>query len=439
MILFLSGFILINAQPAKQGTSVLKLDLETAVNLALQNNEDLKIAKYNKQIADEQLNEAWGSGVFPEIKSSVNYRRAIQKGVMTFETPFFSGQFPIGTDNTLTASVSVDQPLFSGALFIAIRVAKTYTEIAARMYDVSKGELLVNVQKSYYSFLLSKEVLELSKKNLELSESNLKNTESMWNAGMISEYDFVRAKVQVQNLIPEVEQAENNLQMSENLLKLVTGIDHSQKIVVTDSLAYRELELGELDNYFSELYAKNQTLRQLELQEQLRDDVVTARFAAHFPSLYAFGNLQSEAQEDDSRSFNKWRYTASSYVGLNLKIPIFNGLQTTAQVQQAKLDHKIASENFTKAKRALRNQLEEAVLSINNNKSKITAYRASIEQAQFANDIAHKRYNSGVGTQLEIIDAMVALTRSKVNYYNGIYEYFISYAKLQQLLGIEKI
>ncbi|MBX2977440.1 MAG: TolC family protein, partial [Ignavibacteriaceae bacterium] len=63
----------------------------------------------------------------------------------------------------------------------------------------------------------------------------------------------------------------------------------------------------------------------------------------------------------------------------------------------------------------------------------------SIEQAQLAYEIAQKRFNSGVGTQLEIVDAMVALTRSKVNYFNGIYDYFISYAKLQQLLGIETL
>jgi outer membrane protein TolC len=418
---------------------VIKLDLNKAIEFAIKNNEDLKIAKYNKQIADEQLNEAWGSAVFPEIKGSVNYRRSLKKGVMTFDTPLFSGQFPIGTDNTMTASLSLDQPLFTGALFIAIRVAKTYTEIAGKIYDASKGEIFVNVQKAYYGYLLSREVLKLSEQNLQLAENNLKDTETMWNAGMVSEYDFVRAKVQVQNLVPEVEQAENTLQLSENLLKLITGIDYSQNIEISDSFSYKELQTGDKDAYLNELLTRNHTLKQLELEEKLRDDVVSARFATHFPSLYAYGSWQAEAQENDSRSFNKWRYMNSSTVGLNLKIPIFNGFQTTAQVQQAKLDYKISAENYSKTKKALRNHLQESLLNLQNNKSKVTAYGASIDQAKLAYDIAQKRFNSGVGTQLEIVDAMVALTRSKVNYFNGIYEYFISYAKLQQLLGIETL
>jgi outer membrane protein len=419
--------------------SIVKLDLKKAIEFAIKNNEDLKIAKYNKQIADEQLNEAWGSAVFPEIKGSVNYRRAMKKGVMTFDTPFFSGQFPIGTDNTMTASLSVDQPLFTGALFIAIRVARTYTEIAGKIYDASRAELFVNVQKAYYGYLLSREVLKLSEQNLQLAENNLKDTETMWNAGMVSEYDFVRAKVQVQNLIPEVEQAENTLQLSENLLKLITGIDYSQTLEIVDTLNYHEYQTGDMNEYLGELFSRNHILKQLELEEKLRGDVVSARFATHFPSLYAFGTWQTEAQEDDSRSFNKWRYMSSSYIGLNLKIPLFNGFQTTAQVQQAKLDYKISAENFTKTKKGLRNQLEESMLNLQNNKSKVAAYGASIDQAKLAYDIAQKRFNSGVGTQLEIVDAMVALTRSKVNYFNGIYEYFISYAKLQQLLGIETL
>lgn len=438
-LLFIGSIALLANGSEGATESTLKLDLKTAYQLAYKNNEDLKIAKFNKEIADERLNEAWGSGVFPDVKGSVNYRRALRKGVITFDTPFFSGQFPIGTDNTMTASVTVDQPLFTGALFIAIRVARTYTEIAGKIYDASKSELLVNVQRAFYSYLLSREVVNLSQQNLTLAENNLKDTEVMWNAGIVTEYDLVRAKVQVQNLIPEVEQAENTLQLSENLLKLITGIDNSQKIVVNDSLSYQEFSLQELEDYTLRLFNSNHVLKQLELEEKLRDDVVSARFAMHFPSLYAFGTWQAEAQENDSRSFNTWRYTNSSFVGLNLKIPIFNGLQTTSQVQQAKLDFKIATENYSKTKKALRNQLHESLLNIKNNQSKISAYKLSIEQAQLAYDIAHKRFNSGVGTQLEIVDAMVALTRSKVNYFNGIYDYFISYAKLQQLLGIETL
>lgn len=432
LIVLLGGWIF-NSVP--QSRQVLNLNLEKAISIALEKNSDLNIAKFNKSIADEKLSEAWGSAVFPEIKGSVNYRRALEKGVFTIETPFFSGTFPIGTDNVITANVTVDQPLFTGALFIAVRIAQTYNKMAEKMYLSSRSQVIANVKQAYYGVLLSKEVLELSKENLELAKENLTNSEVMYSAGVISEYDLVRAKVQVQNLIPEVQSAENTFNLAKNYLLVVMGIDTEEEIEINDTLHFKPLNEEDLRILKEQMQKNNPLISQLNLENQLRDDVVTAQFSQHIPSLYAFGNYQSEAQENDDREFSRWRYIASSNIGLNLKIPIFNGWQTSAKVEQAELDLKIAEENFKKTKLLLNNQLMETYLNLKTIKEKISAFQSTIEQAKLAYDIAEKRFKSGLGTQLELVDAMVSLTRAKVNYYSGIYDYEISSAKLDHLLG----
>lgn len=418
-----------------QTNEILELNLEKAIDIALQNNSDLNIAKFNKQIADEKLSEAWGSAVFPEIKGSVNYRRALEKGVFTIETPFFSGTFPIGTDNVMTANVTIDQPLFTGALFIAVRIAQTYNEMAEKMYLSSRSQVIVNVKQAYYGVLLSKEVLELTKANLKLAEENLTNAEVMHSAGVISEYDFVRAKVQVQNLIPEVQSAENTLRLAKNFLLVVMGMDSDVDLKINDSLNFTPMTESELKELKAAMIDHNPLISQLSLENKLRDDVITAQYSQHIPSLYAFGNYQSEAQENDDREFSRWRFVTSSNIGLNLKIPIFNGWQTSAKVEQAELELKIANENFKKTKLLLNNQLMETYFNLKTTKEKISAFSSTIEQAELAYDIAEKRFKSGLGTQLELVDAMVSLTRAKVNYFSGIYDYQISSAKLDHLLG----
>lgn len=435
-IIFIVSLIVfqISAQTITSQDTVT-LDLTKTMELALKYNNDLKVSYLNRTIADEKVSEAWGSAVMPDINGNVNYRKALKKGVFNIETPFFSGSFPVGTDNTLTASINLEQPLFSGAAFIGIRVAKTYSEIANTYYESAKNELKVQVKQAYYSYLLAKEVVKLSKQNLALAEDNLKNTQSMYRAGMISEYDLVRAGVQVQNLIPEIQSAENSVKVTENLIKLISGLKMEDKIRIDDTLSYTIQSLSEFEDYYERLMTLNPMVKGGELETLLREDAVTARYAQHFPTLSLFGSWQTEAQEDDERAFSKWRYQSSSAIGLTLKIPIFKGFQTSSVVEQARLDHQIAIENFDKTKKMLGNQLSDVMGNIERDKQRLSAYMATINQAELAYSIAVKRYNTGLSTQLEVVDAMVSLTRSKVNYLTAIYDYQISIAKLEQLIA----
>ncbi|HSP89151.1 MAG TPA: TolC family protein [Ignavibacteriaceae bacterium] len=418
-------------------TDPVQLDLQKSITLALEYNHDLKLARFEQMKADEQVNEAWGSSVFPKISGFADYSRALKKGVIIIDAPElgFSGSFPQGTDNTMTIGATLEQPLFTGAIFLAVRVAKTYAEIQEKFVEATQDEVIVNVNRAYYSVLLAEEVVDLEKMNLGLAEDNLKNTEAMFKAGVVPEYDYIRAKVQYQNLIPELQQAENSYVLSKNLLKLVTGLDLETEIIVSDSLDLEEIPLTNQEEYDELLLSRNPALKQLELNMSLTDDNISYQFTKHFPELYFVGNWQMQAQENDPRPFNNWRYNNAVFIGFNLRVPIFDGLQTTSKVEQARIEFYKAQEQYQKTASQLKNNLEDVLLSIDQTKKQLESYRATIEQAELAYDISQKRYASGVGTQLETIDAMVSLTRAQVNYFNSIYEYYILYAQLDQLLA----
>ena len=214
------------------------LNLDKSIELAVKNNHDLRIATFQKQIAEEKVNEAFGSSVLPQIKGSANYNRALKRGVVIIETPVFSGSFPAGTENTMSVGATLEQPLFTGAVFFATSIANTYAEISEKSFYSTKAELVKNVTKAYYSYLLSKEFLELSQITLTSTEDNLKNTEAMFNAGIVPEYDLLRAKVEYQNALPEVESAKNSITLAGNSLKILLGLDLSEQIVVNDSIVY---------------------------------------------------------------------------------------------------------------------------------------------------------------------------------------------------------
>jgi outer membrane protein TolC len=414
----------------------VKLDLNRSIELALKYNHDLRLAEFDRQKAEERIREAWGSSVFPKLNGTADYSRAIKRGVFIFDAPPpFGGTFPQGTENTMTLGATLEQPLFTGAIFLAVRIAKTFADISGKIVDVTRSELIVNVKQAYYSVLLSKEAHNLSKLNLELAEDNLKNAKAMYDAGAVPEYDYIRARVEEQNLIPEVQQAENSFKLSCNMLKLVTGLPLNRNIEVNDSLIFREIKTDTIDE--DNLPSRNYLLNQLQLQIKLQDDAVSYEFTKHFPELYFVGNWSAQAQENDPRAFSRWRYKNSIYIGLNLKIPIFDGFQTTSRVEQARIDLLKAEEDYSKNVEITRNQFQEALLNINQTREKIDSYKAGIEEAQLGYEIANKRYKSGIGTQLENVDALVSLSRAKVNYYTALYDYYLYYARLDQLLGKE--
>jgi len=422
--------------PAAFAQTKLVLDLEKCIELAIEKSHDLKLADLEKEKADEQITEAFGSSVLPDIKGSVDYRRALKLGEIIIDIPgFFSGSFPQGTKNTLSFGVTLDQPLFTGAVFFATRIANVYAEISQKSYYSTKAALIKDVKRAYYSLLVSRQFLELSNITLKAAKDNFKDTEAMFKAGLAPEYDYIRANVQVQNILPELERAENSIVLAENGLKLVIGLELEQQIEINDSLVFNKIDVENYENSSLILEEKNFTLQRLRLQVELMDKAASYEFSRHFPELYFFGSWQASAQENDLVPFSDWRYINSVYIGLNLKVPLFNGWQTTPKVDQAEIDLLKAQEEFQRTNKFLKNQLEDVLLKIEENQFQIDAYSATIEQAQLGYDIALKRYSSGIGTQLENIDSLVELTRAKINYLNAVFEYYNLHAQLEEMLS----
>ena len=431
----LVAFIILSL-PAAFAQTKLVLDLEKCIEIALEKNHNLKLADLEREKADEQITEAFGSSVLPDIKGSVNYTRALKLGEIIIDIPgFFSGSFPQGTKNTLSAGVTLDQPLFTGAVFFATRIANVYAEIAQKSYYSTKAALIKDVKRAYYSLLVSRQFLELSNLTLQAAKDNFKDTEAMHKAGLAPEYDYIRAKVQVQNILPELKRAENSIVLAENGLKLVLGLDLEQQIEINDSLVFNKIDVENYENSSLILEEKNFTLQQLRLQIELMDKAASYEFSKHFPELYLFGSWTASAQENDLASFSDWRYINSVFVGINLKVPIFNGWQTSSKVDQAEIDLLKAKEEFQRTNYFLKSQLEDILLNIEEKQFQIDAYSATIEQAQLGYDIALKRYSSGIGTQLENIDSLVELTRAKINYLNAVFEYYDLHAQLEELLS----
>jgi outer membrane protein TolC len=411
------------------------LNLEQAIVTALENNHDLKKAKLDFEKAEQQVREAYGTSLFPAIDGSVQYNRALKRPEFFIETPFFTGRFPSGTKNTLTSVVTAEQPLFTGAMFLAVNIAETFAEISKKTEQFSEADLIKQVKQAYYTCLLSERLIELSELQLERAEENMNEAKSMFDAGLVSEYDYIKAKVQYKNMLPTLTEAQIQKRLALNNLKILLGTELETEVVITDSLVYSKKSLPEYEIGLTNVLQRNKLLNQVELQTELQDLNASYQFTQHLPKLNAFANWQVQAQENDDRAFSDWRYINSVTVGVTLSVPIFRGWELDSKAEQAKIDYKKSLEDFLKTKKAVKNEYENSLLTIQKIEQQVNAYNDAVQEAQRGYEIASKRFETGLGSQIEVTNALVDFSQAKINYLQAVHDYYVEQANLDLLLG----
>jgi outer membrane protein TolC len=414
------------------------LTLEDAIKIALENSNQVKLAQLEILKSDEKLVEA-RSALIPRISASGSYSRYLKKPVLFLppDSPFgrmTGGVIEIGFDNSYLGAISLQMPLFSWNLYAGIRSALKGKSLAEQAYKSVTLKTIADVKKAFYGALLARENYKITKMRVDLAQDNLKNVEKMYRQGIASEYDYISAQVQYQNLLPLLIQAENNLELAKNALKLVLGIDVKEDIEIEGEMKVDSLIGVDYASSLKDLYEKNPDLKQAELQVELSREIVSLEVSGHLPSLFLTGNLQYQAQANDF-NFNQYRWIRTTFIGLQIQIPIFNGFGTQARVDQAQASFQQAIERLNFTKQALENELKNTIYRIEQSGRRIESQKRAVELAELGYKIARKRFESGVGTQLEVSNAEVNLAQARLNYLQAIYDYLIAMSDLEKLTG----
>lgn len=430
LVLFLAGFLSALGQNNK-----LTLTLDEAVNLALEKNSELKIARMEVEKSEQKLREA-RSGLFPKLDLNGQYQRFINKPVI-FLPPGspFGPTLEIGSDNSYTASAQLSLPLFALPLYEGISLASDALEISEQNYSLVKNKIVGDVKKSFLAVILTRETKDVMQQSLKNAEDNFENIKRLNAAGTLSDYDVLRAEVQVENLKPVVLQMENNYKLSLEALKVTIGLDANQNIDVVGEMQFDEsYKLPTEDEVIEELLKNNPQLAVLDKQVKLSDRNVSLEQASYFPSLAGFGNYQYQTQANDF-NFSDYRWVKTFVLGLQLQVPIFNGFKTQSRVSQAEIGLNQAVEQKRNLTEAIKTQALSILYRVQQALLRIEGQNKTVRTAEEGYEIAKRRLENNVGTQLEVNDAELALRQAKLNRLQAIYDFKIAEADLETVLG----
>ena len=430
------------AAPLPAARDTLVLSIEQAIAMALHQNRDLMIAGEERVKANAQVGEA-KSGAFPQLTASGQYMRYIKKQVMflppgnainpTDKTLLFE----IGSNNAYSGAVQLSQALFSRKVGVALQIAKTYRQLAAESYSAAQQAVVRDTRKAYYQILLAQKLVEANRQGLEVIQANYTNIQAQYRVGAAAEYDLLRAEVQLANTEPLVISAENGYQLAVNALKNLLAIPLDQPVVIAGELSYEELPAEVAKQAEAQALAVNPAIKQLSLQEQMLDRNISIEKAGNFPTLYAVGSYIWQSQ-DNTFKFGNYNWANTVNAGVSLSYPLFDGFRTRNRVQQAKVERNKVRYNRLKMEEGLRVQIQAGALRMAEARQRMSGQEKTIEQAQKAVRIAQTRFKSGVGTQLELLDAQVAMTRSQTNYAQALYDYLVSKTEWEFATGTSR-
>jgi outer membrane protein len=426
----------LRAQDAKP----IELTLEKAISLALSQNRDVLIADQERFKAESQVREA-RSGAFPQVMVSGSYARNIKLPVMflapgTAFNPGTSTQtFPIGSDNSYQMGASIAQPLYSKKVGVALEIADTYHEYSEEAYRGAAQDAVLAVKKAFYGVMLAQKLAEANRQGLDVAKANFDNVQSLYKYGKASEFDLLRAEVQLANTEPLVISAENNLVLAGNALKNILALSQETPIIVSGEFGYEAIPAEISEAAKRNALSANPMIAGLSLQESMLEKNIQIERASNFPTVSLIGAYQWQTQ-DNTFNFNNYQWAKILNVGIQLSYPLFDGFRTSARVDEASVDRQKVYYARLKAEEGLKIQIKSAELKMTEALKRIEGQEKNIAQAEKAVRIAQSRFKNGVGTQFDLLDTQVAMTRTRTNYAQAIYDYLVAKADWQYAVGL---
>ncbi|HNR20432.1 MAG TPA: TolC family protein [Bacteroidia bacterium] len=429
--------LIISKNAQAQQSESFSFSLQQAIEYALQHQATTKNAALDVEIAQKKINELIGVGL-PNITGSADINKFIEIPTSFVPAEFFGGQpgeyapVQFGQPYSSSVGLSASQLVFDGSYLVGLQASRTYAELSKKNLEQSKIETSANVSKAYYSVLVNRERHDLLVANVQRIKKLKDDTKAMYDNGFIEKIDNDRIVLTYNNIVVEEQKVKRFLTISENLLKFQMGMDLNANLELADKLATIKMDEtlpGEEKADASRrieysIMQTNKRLQELDLKR--------TRFE-YLPSLVAFGSVSANASRNEFDIFDtdkRWYPTA--VIGAKLSVPIFDGLQKSARIGQSKLTLQKIDNGFKSLEQGINLEVQNSRTQLLNNIEVLKTQRENKDLATEVARVSKIKYDQGVGSNLEVINAETSLKEAETNYYSSLYDVLISkidYAK----------
>lgn len=446
-------------EPISQDTLFLSLD--QCLEIALSENPTIKVADMEIKRMDYSKKETLAQ-LLPNISFTGTYSRTLAKQTMYMNMSRFgggsssgsentegsesgesastpsvggSGGIKVGLDNSYSTGFSASMPLIAPQLWKSLKLSDTQIAQSVEAARQSRISMVQQVQNAYYTLLLAEDSRKVIGESYDMAKFTADLYAKQYELGAATRYDVLRTQVAVKNVEPEITQADIAIRQAKLQLLILLGIDTKIQLKASSTLSdYEDGMYEKVLNFDTSDISGNSSLRTLDLQTRQLKDLLEVQKMSLYPTLSLTANYNWTSMQDGS-PFKGFRWSPYSMIGLSLSFPLFEGGKRYSAIKQARIqvdEMKWQRENLV---RSINSQTELALDNIQKNVAQISSCSESIKQAEMAHDIMKQSFEIGAASYLNLRDSELALTQSRLAYYQSIYNYLVATSELQYLLG----
>jgi outer membrane protein len=417
-----------------QAQDSLRLSLQDARRLALENNTNIRNSALDMEIARKKIWETTAIGL-PHLDSKAAYQflpsvPSLPPGTMGPGTPAIE----LGVKNNVTFDVTASQLIFNGSYLVGLKAMKTLYQQSNESNEKIIQDVNESVINTYYLILVGEESIINLQQNLDNVQKTATEIREMNNQGFVEKTDVDQLDLTANNLMNAMNQVKGNLDIANRLFKIMLGLDNTTKLRLTDPLAAKSSLPETVALLISESFIieKNIDYRLMITNSDLSKLEYQNAIAAYMPVISGF------YQHTDKMNKPAFDFSVKDVLGVNLSLPIFSSGQRMAAVSQKKLEVAKMENNKKLIYNNLMMQADQFQTDLKLKYEKFEIQKKSLALSDEIYQRTLEKYRNGVSSSTDLTTTQNQYLNGLTNYYQSIYDLVTSKTKLEKLYNINQ-
>jgi outer membrane protein len=420
ILVALVAFALATATAAGAAETKPVKSLAECIAIAVENHPSLGAAAASVQAGQQRVWQAV-SDYLPQLSAVYGANRRFTSASARTGTN-------VGTQsqtfNFFNTGVGFTQLLFDfGQNLDSIRAAQASEQSLRADATTQRETVVLDVKQSYFGLLAAQRLLAVAEETVRQNQQHLDLARGRFDVGLAAKFDVTQAQVQLANAELSRVTARNNVALGRAMLQNSLGVSTPLDFDIVDSLDYHEVHIGE-EEALNAAYEKRPELLSIRAQERADSERVSALQKDYLP--FVTGNGAYDWTGNDYPLQPSWN------IGVNVNLSLFNGGLTTAQIGEAKADLSNLRFNEEGLKQNIALEVRQALLNLQQASESIDVSAKALEEARENRDLAENRYQTGVGSIIELTDAQTSFTVANANHVRALYDYRTALAEVEK-------
>lgn len=406
-------------------------DLPSAIQFALKNNPSLRLAQKNVETERYGIDGARAERM-PKIDlgtGATRYRYPAPLTPIVIQPPLTQVDLPDFERTIYDGGASFRLALFRGGRITRnIRIAETRKALAEDNYAVALQDLVYNMTSVYHKILQLQKFVASNEASVTQMESHRKNIEQFLKAGTVPRVDLLSTEAELAHVRQNALLVRSNLESALELLKNLMGMDDAGAIVSVVETVPVETAYPPEEESIGAALRQRPDYRAVAKKQLISAERVKIAQGRQFPEVNAAGEYTKRAGATTGFKEN-W------YLGARMTVPLFDGGLIRSEIHRERMELEKVKEEERALRLSIIREVRDARLGIANATERIDAAQVAIRSAQEALRIERLKYDTGAGTNSNVIDAQTALLRAETDSYQAAYDKAVGFALLKKSMG----